>query len=197
MSEDPERREAQIDDVLAGRSTAATDPTVLWLAATARPAAPPALVARIEAQMTATAPEPDSGPMPRSDRPGRLLSVVAAVLALAFVVHGVGGLATGEWIADNLGEPYAPHPFREGGLALIALAVCSAAGAVSRRWSAVSVLTCTPLAIGFGLHGITEVGVFAAGVALHATEGLCGILLALAWWWDRRDTSRVRHEDRA
>lgn len=199
MSEDPERREEQIDDVLSGRGAAATDPTVLWLAATARPAAPPSLVARIEAQMTTAGPEPEPQleQVARSDRPGRLLSVVAAVLALAFVVHGVGGLATGEWIADNLGEPYAPHPFREGGLALIALGVCSAAAAVSRRWSAVSVLTCTPLAIGFGLHGITEIGVFAAGVALHATEGLCGILLAVAWWWDRRDTRPLRHEGRA
>ena len=193
MSDDPERSEAQIDDVLAGRGGAVTDPTVLWLAAAARPAAPPALAARIGTQVTVTS----TPTAPRSDRPGRLLSVVAAVLALAFVVHGVGGLATGEWIADNLGEPYAPHPFREGGLALIALGVCAAAGAVSRRWSTVSVLTCTPLAIGFGLHGITEIGVFAAGVALHATEGLFGILLALAWWWDRRDTSRGRREDGA
>lgn len=193
MSEEPERNEAQIDDVLAGRGGAATDATVLWLAATARPSAPPALLARIDAQMTVTS----TAAPTRSDRPGRLLSIVAAALALSFVVHGVGGLATGEWIADNLGEPYAPHPFREGGLALIALGVCAAAAAVSRRWSTVSVLTCTPLAIGFGLHGITEVGVFAAGVALHFTEGLCGILLALAWWWDRRDTSRARDEDRA
>ncbi|MDZ5620244.1 hypothetical protein [Nocardioides bizhenqiangii] len=193
MSEDPERSEAQIDDVLAGRGGTATDPTVLWLAATARPAAPPALLARIREQMTVTS----TAAATLSDRPGRLLSTVAAVLALAFVVHGVGGLATGEWIADNLGEPYAPHPFREGGLALIALGVCAAAAAVSRRWSTVSVLTCTPIAIGFGLHGFTEIGVFAAGFALHAIEGVLGILLALAWWWDRRDASRAPDEDGA
>jgi hypothetical protein len=180
MSEEQDRDDEQIDDVLAGRGVAATDPTVLWLAATARPAAPPTLLARIEAQMTIT----------RSDRPGLFLSIVASVLAIAFVVQGLGGLVMGEWIADNLGEPYAPHLSLEGGLALIALGVCAAAGAVSRRWSTVSVLTCTPLAIGFGLHGFTEVGVFAAGVALHAVEGICGVLLAVAWWWDRRDRAR-------
>jgi hypothetical protein len=193
MSDDTERSDAQIDELLAGRGGAATDPTVLWLAATARPAAPSALLARIEERMIATSPAAAR----RSDRPGRFLSVVAAVLAIAFVVQGVGSLVAAEWIAENLGEPYAPHPFREGGLALVALGVCAAAAAVSRRWSTVSVLTCTPLAIGFGLHGFTEVGVFAAGVALHLTEGTFGILLTLAWWWDRRDTSRALREDRA
>ena len=32
MSEDMERSDAQIDDLLAGRGASATDPTVLWLA---------------------------------------------------------------------------------------------------------------------------------------------------------------------
>jgi len=31
------------------------------------------------------------------------------------------------------------------------------------------------------LQGSTEVGVFAAGVALHAVEGIGGVLLAVAW----------------
>src|SRR5688500_8942321 len=130
MSEEPERDEAQIEEVLAGRGGAATDPTVLWLAATARPSAPPALLARIEAQVTAVAPKPAA----RSDRRGLFLTVVAAALACGFVVQGIGGLFAGEWIADNLGEPYAPHPFREGALAMIAVGVCAAAAAVSRRW---------------------------------------------------------------
>ncbi len=185
MSEIHEPHDAQIDDLLAGRGVAATDPTVLWLAATARPTPPPTLLARIEDQMAGSA----GAPGRRSDRPGTFLAVAAAVLAVAFVVQGLGGLVSGEWLADNLGVPYAPHLSREGGLALVALGVCAAAAAVSRRWSTVSVLTCAPLAIGFGLHGLTEIGVFAAGVALHATEGIFGILLVLAWWWDRRETS--------
>lgn len=190
MSEELERAEAQIDDVLAGRGAEANDPAVLWLAAAARPATPPAVVARIDAVMPSAPLAVGLG----SDRPGRWTSIVAALLAGAFVVHGGSGLVSGEWIAENLGEPYAPHPFREAGLALIALGVCAAAAAVSRRWTPVSVLTCTPVAVGFGLHGITEIGVFAAGVGLHATEGALGLLLAIAWWRERRDTRTAARE---
>jgi hypothetical protein len=170
MSEERDPSEADVD-------------VVLWLTETARPTPPPALLARIDARMART-----------SDRPGRFLAVVAACLSFAFVFQGVGNLVVGEWLAENLGEPYAGHPFREGGLAFIAIGVCAATAVVSRRWAGVSVLTCTPLAIGFGLHGITEIGVFAAGVALHTTEGLLGLLLAVAWWLDRRDTPSRRHE---
>ena len=192
MSDEPERGEAQIEEVLAGRGGAATDPTVLWLAATARPSAPPALLARIEAQVAAgrevgvhAATGPDSSSASSRRRSRR-----------AFVVQGVGGLVPGSGSPTTWVSPTPRTRSGRAALALIAVGVCAAAAAVSRRWSAVSVLTCTPLAIGFGLHGITEVGVFAAGVALHFTEGLCGILLAVAWWWDRRDTSRALHEDR-
>lgn len=192
MSDEHERVDAQIDDLLAGRGDPGVDPEVLWLAATTRPAPSPALLARIDGQV-ATA----RTVVPRTDRPGPVLSIVAALLSLAFVVHGVGGLVGGEWVADNLGEPYGPHAFREGGLALVALGLCAAAAMASRRWSPVSVLTCTPMAIGLGLHGTTEVGVFAAGAALHLAEGTLGILLALAWWWDRRDTFRGPREERS
>lgn len=190
MSEELGRADAQIDDVLAGRGGYATDPTVLWLAAGARPAPPAGLMARIDAQVTTGT----RGGGARSDQPGLFLILVAAVLALAFLIQGVGNLVAGEWLADNLGEPYAPHPFREGGLALIAIAVCAAAATGSRRWSTASVLTCSPLAVGFGLHGFTEIGVFGAGVALHMSQGVLGLLLILAWWLDRRDTSRPTHE---
>lgn len=180
MSDDPDRP----DPTDAGLDT------VLWLMAEARPDPPPALLARIDAAVAPPRPR-------RSDRPGRFLTVVAAVVALLFVFQGIGNLTVAEWIADGLGEPYAPHAFREGGLAMIAIGVCAAAATVSRRWSAASVLTCAPLAIGFGLHGFTEIGVFGAGVALHLTQGVCGVLLVYAWWRDRRDTPAAVAEDRA
>lgn len=213
MSEDSQnetRTELQIDDVLAGRSGPAADPTVLWVAAASRPAPPPGLLARIDSQVAAAggaepsaAPSADAAPVRRrrTDRPGLFLTGVAAILAFAFVFQGVGNLVAGRWISEGLGEPYAPHAFREGGLAMIAIGVCAAAAAASRRWSSASVLASAPLAIGFGLHGFTEIGVFGAGVALHLTQGALGVLLVLAWWLDRRekerDTSAGSHEARA
>lgn len=190
MSDAPERIDAEIDDLLGGRGLAATEPALLWLAAATRPAPPPALLARIDAQVVAAGPAAAR----RSDRPGRFLAVVAAALAFVFVFQALGNLIAGEWIADNLGEPHGPHAYVEGALALAAAGVCAAAAAVRRSWSSVSVLTCSPLALGLGLGGIGEIGVFAAGVALHLTEGVLALLLVLAWWLDRRDTPRAPRE---
>lgn len=189
MSDEPEPVEgsdAEIDAVLEGRGGPAADATLLWLAAAARPAPPPAMVARIDARVAR-----------RADRPGRFLAVVAAALALAFVFQGVGNIVAGEWIAENLGEPHGPHAYFEGALALIAASVCAAAAAVRRSWSTLSVLTCSPLALSLGIGGFGEIGVFAAGVALHLSEGALGLLLVLAWWLDRRDTLGRPHEDTA
>lgn len=188
MSDELERVDAEIGEVLHGSGGPTADPATLWLAATARPAPPPALVSRIDAAMAHD---------PRRDRPGLLLCVVALALATAFVVQGVGNLVAGEWLAENLGEPHGPHAYTEGALALVAAAVCAAAAAVRRSWSTVSVLTCSPLALGLGVGGIGEIGVFAAGVALHLTEGVLGLLLVIAWWLDRRDSVAGRSEDPA
>lgn len=186
MSDELEHRDAEIDAVLDGRGGPTADPTLLWLASVARPAPPPALLARIDAQVAR-----------KADRPGRFLAVVAAALAFAFVFQGVGNIVAGEWIAENLGEPHGPHAYFEGALALIAASVCAAAAAVRRSWSTVSVLTCSPLALSLGIGGFGEIGVFAAGVALHLSEGALGLLLVLAWWLDRRDTPPGSREDLA
>ena len=120
--------------------------------------------------------------------------------ACAFVVQGIGSLFAGEWIADNLGEPYAPHPFREGGAGDDRRSASAQPRPRSAaRWSArLGADLRTPLAIGFGLHGITEVGVFAAGVALHFTRGDAR---ASSWPWPGGWTDvtprATLHEDRA
>lgn len=189
MSEDQERVEAEIGEVLRGSGGRAADPAVLWLAAAARPGPPQALVTRIDASVART--------RRRLDRPSLLLVVVAAALATAFVVQGVGNVVAGEWIAENIGEPHGPHAYTEGALALVAAGVCAAGAAVRRSWSTVSVLTCSPLALSLGVGGIGEIGVFAAGVALHLTEGVLGILLVLAWWLDRRDRAAPGREEGA
>lgn len=182
MPEEYDDLDRTIDDVLAGASRRDTDPDVLWLAAAARPAPPTGLVTRVDATVRR-----------RADRPGRLLSIVALLLATAFVFQGVGNILAGDWVAANLGEPYGPHAYVEGAIALIALGACAAAAAVRRSWAGVSALTCTPLAVGLGLHGVGEIGQFAAGAALHLTEGVLGLLLLWAWW---RESHRARRDTR-
>ncbi|MBM0124521.1 hypothetical protein [Pimelobacter simplex] len=157
--------------------------TVLWLGEAARSAPPPGLVARIDAAVRR-----------RAERPSRPMTAVALALAAAFVLQAAGNLVAGEWISDGIDEPYAPHAMFEMSLALVAAAVCAAAAAVRRAWGAVSVLTCTPLALGLGLHGVGELGQFAAGAVLHTAEGVLGLALLAAWWWQWRDTPRPSRE---
>lgn len=188
MSDEPDYLEldASIGGVLGGRAGPDADPAVLWLAATARPAAPASLVGRIDGSVQRR--------RLRDDRPSLVLTAVAAALALAFVFQATGNIVAGDWIAENLGEPHGPHAYFEGALAMTAAAVCALAAAVRRSWAGISVLTCSPLALSLGVHGIGEVGEFAAGAVLHLLEGTLGLLLIAAWWWDRRDTSGAARE---
>lgn len=176
----------RVSALLAGRPDPRTDPTVLWLASAARPAPSPALSRRIGSHVRRS----------RRDAPGLVLRLVAVALCAAFLCQAGGNIVAGDWIAQHLGEPLGPHAYFEGALAMTAAAVCALAAAVRRSWAGVSVLTCTPLAVSLGVHGLGEIGQFAAGAALHVTEGALGVLLLAAWWWDRRDTSRSRREER-
>lgn len=169
------------------------DPVAEWLEVAARPTPPPGLLARID-DVVAAAP---AARRAVSDRPARPVALVGLALAAAFLVQGVGNVVTGEWIAEGLGEPHAPHAYFEGALAMVAAAVCAAAAAVRRAWAGLSVLTCTPLAVSLGIGGVGEIGRFAAGVVLHLTEGVLGLALVLAWWWSRRDSARRRREGEA
>ncbi|MBM7520497.1 hypothetical protein [Nocardioides nitrophenolicus] len=165
--------------------------TVLWLTDAARSTPPPALVARIDARIGARV---DARAPRRADRPSRGMAVVALALAAAFGFQAVGNLVAGEWIAEGIGEPFAPHALFEMSLALVAAAVCAASAAVRRAWGGLSVLTCTPLALSLGVHGVGEFGQFAAGSALHTVEGVLGVALLGTWWWQWRDTRRGTRE---
>ncbi|KRA28177.1 MULTISPECIES: hypothetical protein [unclassified Nocardioides] len=200
MSEDfdADALDTSIDDVLTGRVGSDADPGLLWLAAASRPTPPASLLARIDAQMQpAAVPEriPARQRPFRDDRPSLFLSAVAAALSFAFVFQAMGNIVAGDWIAENLGEPHGPHAYFEGALAMTAAAVCALAAAVRRSWAGVSVLSCSPLALSLGIHGLGEIGQFAAGAILHVIEGTLGLLLIGAWWWDRRDTLRRAREE--
>ena len=120
-------------------------------------------------------------------RPTRL---AAAALASLLFAQGFGGLVWGEWVARGLGEPYSHHTYLEGGLVLIALSIVVAAGFLDRRALPVSVAGGTPIGVALGLNGLTEIGQFGAGFALHSLEGIAAIALVVLWWRARRYGTR-------
>lgn len=194
MSDEIEEWDEAVSEVLAGRGRPGSDATALWLATAARPTPSGSLVSRVDRAVADPARRNETGRRDRAVGPGRWVALVAAALAVAFVMQGLGSLFAGSWIATNLGEAHAPHASFEGGLALIALGVCAAAAVVSRAWSGVSVLTCAPLALALGISGVGEIGSFAAGAVLHLSEGALGLLLVAAWLWERRDARGFRRE---
>lgn len=178
-----ERLDAQIDALLAGDADADTGPEVLLLASAVRTDPPAALATRIDARR-----EQD---LRRLWRPFRY---VAAVMGYLFFSQGFGNIVWGNWVADGIGEDFSPHLTREGGFALMAVGLAVASGAVVRRMAPVSVVAGVPLALAFGVSGIGEIGVFAAGAVLHVSQGLVGIALGITFWRYRnqiagRDTS--------
>ncbi len=186
-----ERLDAQIDDVLRGRVSPDAGPEVLLLASAVRTDPPSALAGRVDAAHERT--------MRRRWRPFRY---VAAAMGYLFFSQGFGNIVWGNWVADGIGEDFSPHLTREGGLALMAVGVAVASGALVRRMAPVSVVAGVPLAIAFGIAGIGEIGVFAAGAVLHITQGLVGLALGATYWTyryadDRRDTSGGHDEEGA
>ena len=172
-----EQLDREIATVLAGRSAPDGDPTLTWLAAATRTDPPPTLAAGVEA-----------GHAGRANRRWRPFRYAAAVMAYLLISQGIGNLFIGDWVADGLGEPHSPHVSREQSFALIAAGIAVAAGAVRRRLASVSVATGAPLGVAMGIGGIGEIGVFAAGAALHLTQGAVAIGLAFTYWRYRRDT---------
>lgn len=184
-----ERLDLEIDAVLGGRPDADVGAEVLLLASTIRTDPPPALAARVEVTHERA--------MRRHWRPFRWAAVAMGYL---FFSQGFGNLVWGDWVADGVGEEFSPHLMREGGFALMAVGLAVLAGALVRRMAPVSVVAGTPLAIAFGVAGIGEIGVFAAGAVLHITQGLVGIVLAVTYWRyrksvDGRDSSPTWDEE--
>lgn len=190
-----------ITDALAGDRS---DPALAWLADafTVAPSADateriadriarsrPAVERRVGARRTQARP---AGARPGSRRPPasrrdlwRWPRIAAAVLGLVLVIQGVSSLTSGSWIAENVGEPFAPHAVAEGGFALIAVGFVALIASLDRQWLVLGVAAAVPLGIMLGVHGIREVNVWAWGAALHLTEGVLAVVLlvtfVLAW----------------
>jgi hypothetical protein len=177
-----EKLDSVITDVLAGRAGHDADLVALWLASSTRDLAPLPLVARLRGRVSPANP------------PRRLVRSAAAALALLFLVHGVTNVAFSDWLAAQLGEE-GTHALYEGGLAMLTAAVAVGACLLRRAWTPISVASGVPLGVGLGLHGLTEIGEFAAGVALHTLEGLAALTFLVAWLLERRDRPAVQPEE--
>lgn len=177
---------AALDDEIAaslrGAPTVDTEPGVLWLTAAIRTEPPRTLRQRVMRHAR--------------ERPAwKPFRVVAAVLAALLMIHGISGFFAGEWVADNLGEPFSRHAAFEAGFALMAAAVAVGAGALQRRWAPVSVATGAPLGTLLAAHGVREITIFPYGAALHLAEGALGIALLIIFLRSRRYRRRRRRED--
>lgn len=180
MTED--EYDSLVSRVLGGEPT--NDGVTLWLANSVRSDPPRALVDRIDALVT-----PASSP-PRAFR------YLALALAATLAFQAVGNVLAPDWLNENLGST-GTHALYELALALMAAAVAVGAGALVRAWRPVAVAAGGPLGVGLGLHGLTEIGVFAAGVALHTLEGVLAVAMIWAWWHERRYTRPGSREDGA
>lgn len=150
---------------------------------------PPGLAARVEAVVA---------PVVTSLR-RRWLVVrgLAVALGVAFVFNGAGNVFLGRSIAENLGEPYSPHVWREGGVALAAIGlVLLIAAARPRRLLSPAAIVACPLAAYYGVVGVGEFDDWVNGGVLHTTQGVLGIALAVGLFWARRYVSPPTDERR-
>ena len=181
-----EALDLQIDAVLAGRAGPDVAPELSWLSAAVRTDPPPTLGRRIE--------ERHEQWFRRRVRPVRY---AAAAMAYLMLSQGFGNLFIADWVARGLNEQHSPHAAREGAIAMMAVGIAVLAGVLRPRMLPVSVAAGVPLALALGVFGIGEIGVFAPGAALHITQGVVGIVLAVTFWRFRRDTRGHRDEGRA
>jgi hypothetical protein len=172
-----EALDRQIDAVLAGRAGRDAAPELTWITAAVRTDPPPRVATTV------------------AERAERVLRIrwrpvrwAAAAMAYLYLSHGLGNIVVGDWVARGVGEHHSPHLMLEGGAAFIAVGIAVLAGALRPRLLPVSVVAGVPLALVLGYNGIGEVGEFAAGAALHLSQGVVGIVLAMMFWRTWRDT---------
>jgi hypothetical protein len=178
-----EALDADIERALRGSVGAGTEPMVALLATAIRVEPPAGLAARVEREHAH-----------REQQRWRPVQVAAAALAALLLSQGIGNIVNGEWVARGIGEDFSPHTMREGGFALIGLGLAVAAGVLRRRWLPVSTAAGVPVGVALGINGISEFGHFAAGAALHTSEGVVALVLAVTFWRAHRYARGPDHE---
>ncbi|GED99074.1 hypothetical protein [Gordonia crocea] len=178
-----------IDDALAGDRT---DPALAWLSTAFADAPSAAVTERIADRVAGDAAGVSAAPSRRRRmrtgparvdpaRAWRWPRVAAAVLGVLLMLQGLSALVAGEYIAENIGEPFVPHAATEGAFALIAVGFVALIASLDRQWVVLAVAAGVPLGITLGVHGAREVNVWAWGAALHLTEGLAAVVLLVSF----------------
>ena len=175
----PEELDREISQALLGKSA---DPALSWLSAEFRAEPPARLRRRISRAVWL--------------RRWSAAQWAAAVLGSVLFWHGLSSIALGRWIAQNIGEPFAPHSSLEGGLAAMAVGCAALACLIKREYLPVAALSAVPLGFAYGIHGIGEVTVFAWGAVFHLTEGIAAAAFLYFWWRTSRYGRRGSHKDK-
>jgi hypothetical protein len=115
--------------------------------------------------------------------------IAAAVLAYTMIGSGIVNIFFGHWLARTVGNAYAPHIYREGGLAFLAVGVLLGWAALQPRFLDLAVWVGTPLGLLLSINGAGEFIHLRAGVVDHGPQALSAI--ALVWFW-----ARARRADR-
>lgn len=167
--------------LLTGRSD---DPVIAGLVQTFT-ARPPARLAeqvrrRVEAERDRQGP---------AWLPARL---AAAVLAAFLFGSGITPIFFGHWLAQAVNNPYAPHIYREGGLAFLAVSGVVAWAALRPRWLDLAVMVGSPLGVLLAVNGAGEIVHLRTGALDHVPELLSALALAYFWWQAKNRYRRDR-----
>lgn len=165
-----------IEDSLHGGPS--SDATVAALVAAFAVGPPPELAAEIRKRAAA-----EQSRRSPSWMPARL---AAAALAYFYAASGITNIFFGHWLARIVKNAYAPHVYREGGLAFLAVSALLAWAAFRPRWLDAAVLVGSPLGVLVAINGAGEIVNLRPGALDHVPELVGALALAFFWWRARR-----------
>lgn len=112
--------------------------------------------------------------------------VAAATLAWFYFASGMTNIFLGHWLARAVHNAYAPHVYREGGLAFLAVAALVGWAALRPRWLDAAVAVGSPLGVLVAINGAGEIAHLRVGALDHVPELAGALALAFFWWRARR-----------
>jgi hypothetical protein len=111
----------------------------------------------------------------------RPLRRVVLLLGVLLVQNGIGNVAIGPWIADQVHGHYDAHSYREAAIATVAVGVLLVLAYFRTSWIRAATTIGVPVGLALGVTGSTEITVTPYGFALHFTEGVVALVLLVMW----------------
>lgn len=124
----------------------------------------------------------------------RSLRLAVLFLGVLLVQNGIGNVAIGSWIADQVHGHYDSHSYREAAIATVAVGALLVLAYFRTSWIRAATTIGVPVGLAFGVTGSTEITVTPYGFALHFTEGVTALVILVLWW---RYARGRRHEEGA